>query len=146
MPDQKKFILIVDDNDSVLETMSWVFIGEDFLVETAYNLKEAKSILKSNSNIFLVLSEVNLEYNERGFELGEICDNLNIELVLMSGDSSYSRKAQKAGRLFLSKNGDYRDFVEKFTEKIKNNDISLSQPGEAYFLLRFETDFVLERL
>ncbi|MFW5885127.1 MAG: response regulator [Patescibacteria group bacterium] len=111
MSDSQNFILIVEDDEAFSEMLSWVFFEEGFLIETACNLKEARRALETNKNIFLVLSDVELP-GEKGFQLDSLCRNLEVPLIFMSGLPFYQEEAESLGREFLSKNSDYKVFLE----------------------------------
>jgi hypothetical protein len=58
------------------------------------------------------LSDVDLKFQEKGFQLDKLCRDLRVPLVFMSGQSSYQKEAELLGRDFINKSSNCKVFLE----------------------------------
>lgn len=65
----KRSILIVDDEDSVLQTLRMVFENEGYEVSTASSCKQALEVLSNGKNFDAVITDLNMEAEDVGLEV-----------------------------------------------------------------------------
>ena len=66
---QKRSILIVDDEDSVLQTLRMVFENEGYRVATANSCQRALEILDNGGSLDAVITDLNMESEDVGLEV-----------------------------------------------------------------------------
>lgn len=66
---QKRSILIVDDEDSVLQTLRMVFENEGYQVATANSCQRALEILSNGGSLDAVITDLNMESEDVGLEV-----------------------------------------------------------------------------
>lgn len=66
---QKRSILIVDDEDSVLQTLRMVFENEGYQVATANSCQRALEILSNGCSFDAVITDLNMESEDVGLEV-----------------------------------------------------------------------------
>lgn len=66
---QKRSILIVDDEDSVLQTLRMVFENEGYQVATANSCQRALEILGNGGSLDAVITDLNMESEDVGLEV-----------------------------------------------------------------------------
>ncbi|HEX6504858.1 MAG TPA: response regulator [Terriglobales bacterium] len=66
---QKRSILIVDDEDSVLQTLRMVFENEGYQVATANSCQRALEILGNGGSFDAVITDLNMESEDVGLEV-----------------------------------------------------------------------------
>ncbi|PID78054.1 MAG: diguanylate cyclase response regulator [Deltaproteobacteria bacterium] len=95
---QKNNILIVDDDIAIRESLKEFFILSSFNVFTAKNGEEALQLLKKNSEIDVVVTDIMMPGID-GLELTEhIKNSFNAEIIIMTGYSenySYEEAIKK---------------------------------------------------
>lgn len=65
----KRSILIVDDEDSVLQTLRMVFENEGYDVSTAGSCREALQVLSNGKSFDAVITDLNMESEDIGLEV-----------------------------------------------------------------------------
>ncbi|HYL12643.1 MAG TPA: response regulator [Terriglobales bacterium] len=65
----KRSILLVDDENSILETLRMVFEYEGYEVATAKNSTEAVGLIKKNGQFDAVITDLNMEEEDIGLEV-----------------------------------------------------------------------------
>ena len=65
----KRSILIVDDEDSVLQTLRMVFEREGYDVSTASSCREALQVLGNGKSFDAVITDLNMEAEDVGLEV-----------------------------------------------------------------------------
>jgi DNA-binding NtrC family response regulator len=65
----KRTILIVDDEESVLQTLRMVFEGEGYDVSTARSCSEALEVLSNGKSFDAVITDLNMEQEDVGLEV-----------------------------------------------------------------------------
>ena len=66
---EKRSILIVDDEDSVLQTLRMVFENEGYAVATASSGQEAIKVLTNGGAFDAVITDLNMESEDIGLEV-----------------------------------------------------------------------------
>jgi CheY-like chemotaxis protein len=66
---EKRSILIVDDEDSVLQTLRMVFENEGYSVATASSCGEALKVLGNGGSFDAVITDLNMETEDIGLEV-----------------------------------------------------------------------------
>jgi DNA-binding NtrC family response regulator len=66
---RKRSILIVDDEDSVLQTLRMVFENEGYQVATASSCRQALEILGNGGSFDAVITDLNMETEDIGLEV-----------------------------------------------------------------------------
>jgi DNA-binding NtrC family response regulator len=85
-------ILFVDDEEEICEKLAMSFELEDFKVLTAYSGKEAIQVLKDNSEINFVISDVKMPNGDGIYLLDYVKKNFAqyLPIVMLSGFSELS--------------------------------------------------------
>jgi CheY-like chemotaxis protein len=66
---QKRSVLLVDDESSILQTLRLVFEHEGYEVATAQSCSEALSVLSHNGKFDAVITDLNMEQEDIGLEV-----------------------------------------------------------------------------
>jgi DNA-binding NtrC family response regulator len=66
---KRRSILIVDDEDSVLQTLRMVFENEGYQVATASSSRQALEILSNGASFDAVITDLNMETEDVGLEV-----------------------------------------------------------------------------
>lgn len=66
---QKRSVLLVDDEVSILQTLRLVFEHEGYEVATAQSSSEALDVLSSNGKFDAVITDLNMEQEDIGLEV-----------------------------------------------------------------------------
>jgi DNA-binding NtrC family response regulator len=121
-----KEILIVDDEESILEETAETLTDEGYECLVANNVREAVEIIKSTTEISLILTDMQMP-EETGADLIKIVQTAlgkNIKFILMSGHAR--AKIQGNGidlRLFpfLRKPLNVENLIEKVNSVLESN-------------------------
>ena len=98
----QKAVLVVDDEEQLLEILTWELEDLNCKVKTISSVQKAKDLLIENK-FDLVLSDIKMPDGD-GFELLKHVQekNINVQVVLISGFSQYEvADLKKAGALAL---------------------------------------------
>ena len=66
---QKRSVLLVDDETSILQTLRLVFEHEGYEVATAQSCSEALQVLSDNGKFDAVITDLNMEQEDIGLEV-----------------------------------------------------------------------------
>lgn len=66
---QKRSVLLVDDETSILQTLRLVFEHEGYEVATAQSCSEALEVLSDNGKFDAVITDLNMEQEDIGLEV-----------------------------------------------------------------------------
>ena len=66
---EKRSVLLVDDESSILQTLRLVFEHEGYEVATAQSCSEALSVLDHNGKFDAVITDLNMEQEDIGLEV-----------------------------------------------------------------------------
>jgi CheY-like chemotaxis protein len=90
--DQKRTVLIVDDEKSILETLQLIFERDGYEVITAQSCAEALDHFKDGSKFDAVITDLNMEKEDIGLEVARAAKGLRPKpvIVIFTGFASMS--------------------------------------------------------
>ena len=99
--DRKPCLLIVDDEQSILDTLQLIFEHDGYRVVTAQSCAEALSLFDEQHKFDAVLTDLNMEKEDIGLEVARAAKNLKPRpaIVVFTGfaNSSNTRAAFEIG-------------------------------------------------
>lgn len=98
---RKRTLLLVDDENSILQTLRLVFENEGYLVITAQSCAEALTILNNGHKFDAVITDLNMEREDIGLEVARAAQKVKPRpaIVIYTGFASVpnSRTALEMG-------------------------------------------------
>jgi DNA-binding response OmpR family regulator len=87
---KKRTLLLVDDENSILQTLRMVFENEGYRVITAQSCAEALSILRNSHKFDAVITDLNMEREDIGLEVARAAQKLKPKpaIVIYTGFAS----------------------------------------------------------
>jgi DNA-binding NtrC family response regulator len=97
----KRTLLLVDDENSILQTLRMVFENEGYLVITAQSCAEALAILRDGHKFDAVITDLNMERDDIGLEVARAAQKVKPKpaIIICTGFASVpnSRNALEIG-------------------------------------------------
>jgi DNA-binding NtrC family response regulator len=98
---QKRSLLLVDDENSILQTLRMVFENEGYQVITASSCAEALEVLQNGHKFDAVITDLNMEREDIGLEVARAAQKVKPKpaIVIYTGFASIpnSRAALELG-------------------------------------------------
>jgi len=98
LPVGNESILIVDDEEDLLQLTEKILSNLGYQTQTANNAAQALEIIKSDSNINLLFSDVIMPGDMNGYELAEMVSEIKPEIKILL-TSGFTSKAISHGKL-----------------------------------------------
>ena len=98
---KKRTLLLVDDENSILQTLRMVFENEGYLVISAQSCAEALAILRDGHKFDAVITDLNMERDDIGLEVARAAQKVKPKpaIIIYTGFASVpnSRTALEIG-------------------------------------------------
>jgi DNA-binding NtrC family response regulator len=87
---RKRTLLLVDDENSILQTLRMVFESEGYQVITAQSCAEALTILRNGHKFDAVITDLNMEHEDIGLEVARAAQKVKPKpaIVIYTGFAS----------------------------------------------------------
>ena len=87
---RKRTLLLVDDENSILQTLRMVFENEGYQVITAQSCAEALAILRNGHKFDAVITDLNMEHEDIGLEVARAAQKVKPKpaIVIYTGFAS----------------------------------------------------------
>jgi DNA-binding NtrC family response regulator len=112
-----KTVLLVEDNPDVLEITAYMLEDAGYEVVAASNCEQAMQVASVRPDIGVVLTDLNLNEEMSGIEMGEAMhkEGLKCPLVVMSGDATPPASGLPSWMRFLPKPFDRQMLLRALT-------------------------------
>ncbi len=92
----KRSILLVDDEDSILQTLRMVFEDEGYDVATAHSCRQALKLLDHKCHFDAVITDLNMEQDDIGLKVAQAAMNCRPKpaIVICTGFASMTNSRQ----------------------------------------------------